>query len=233
MGQTQTYERAGKTVDEAIQKALAEFKVAREETDITILDTGSKGILGIGQKPAKIKITVKFIPEVRVKGYINEIAEAMGVEVLVKVDFDEEKSQLRVDIVGENLGLFIGKRGQTLDALQYLLNLFINKGDSDYISVILDAENYRERRRETLESLANSIARKVKQTRKNVVLEPMSANERRIVHSALQNDKFVTTFSEGVEPFRNVVIAPKKSSQGSYAKKPYRPRPADKDTAKE
>ena len=117
-----------------------------------------------------------------------------------------QDKHLLVDLTGDDMGILIGKRGQTLDALQYLVNLVVNKNSASYISVMLDTENYRQRRKETLETLAFNLAKKVKHTRKNVVLEPMNPYERRIIHSALQNDRYVTTFSEGEEPFRNVVI---------------------------
>ncbi len=117
---------------------------------------------------------------------------------------------LFVELTGDDMGILIGKRGQTLDALQYLVNLVVNKKSPYYISVMLDTENYRQRRRETLESLAFNLAKKVKHTRRNVVLEPMNPYERRIIHSALQNDRYVTTYSEGEEPYRNVVITLKR-----------------------
>ena len=117
---------------------------------------------------------------------------------------------LFMELTGDDMGILIGKRGQTLDALQYLVNLVVNKKSPYYISVMLDTENYRQRRRETLESLAFNLAKKVKHTRRNVVLEPMNPYERRIIHSALQNDRYVTTYSEGEEPYRNVVITLKR-----------------------
>ena len=137
---------------------------------------------------------------------LNE--KKVSVEELYK--FDEEKKTMDVDLVGEDMGILIGKRGQTLDSLQYLLSLVVNKESEDYIKVKLDTENYRERRKETLENLAKNIAIKVKRTRRQVVLEPMNPYERRIIHSALQNDKFVETHSEGEEPYRKVVVTPKK-----------------------
>ena len=121
-----------------------------------------------------------------------------------------DNKQLKINIRGSEMGVIIGKRGQTLDSLQYLTNLVINKGESPYISVTLDTESYRERRKETLESLAFNLAKKAKHLRKNVILEPMNPYERRIIHSTLQNDRFVTTYSEGTERHRYVVISPKK-----------------------
>ena len=127
--------------------------------------------------------------------------------LIIKIETKMQDKHLLVDLTGDDMGILIGKRGQTLDALQYLVNLVVNKNSASYISVMLDTENYRQRRKETLETLAFNLAKKVKHTRKNVVLEPMNPYERRIIHSTLQNDRYVTTFSEGKEPFRNVVIA--------------------------
>ena len=127
--------------------------------------------------------------------------------LIVKIDTKLKDKQLSITISGDDMGIIIGKRGQTLDSLQYLVNLVVNKGNAPYVSITLDTENYRERRKETLESLAFNLAKKVKHTGKNIVLEPMNPYERRIIHSALQNDRYVTTYSEGEEPYRNVVIA--------------------------
>lgn len=134
----------------------------------------------------------------------------MGLAVDVEVKMNEEEKEMDVNLTGEEMGLLIGKRGQTLDSLQYLVSLVVNKESEDYLRVKLDTENYRERRKETLETLAKNIAYKVKRTRRPVSLEPMNPYERRIIHSALQNDKYVFTKSEGEEPFRHVVIALKK-----------------------
>jgi spoIIIJ-associated protein len=212
-------EKTAKTVDEAILEALKELKIGKEEAEIEIVDPGSRGILGIGAKPAKVIVTKKFDPENKAKSFVREVAAAMGVPVEVQTELTEK--HMNVNLSGKDMGVFIGKRGQTLDSLQYLVNLVVNKGDAQYISITLDTENYRQRRRETLESLAYNLAKKVKQTRKNVVLEPMTPNERRIIHAALQNDKMVSTYSEGEEPYRNVVITAKRTgSAGGHFNKP-------------
>ena len=130
--------------------------------------------------------------------------------VLVEVSFDEEEKVMDIELKGDDMGVLIGKRGQTLDSLQYLVSLVVNRDSDDYIRVKVDTENYRKRRKETLENLAKNIAYKVKRTKRSVSLEPMNPYERRIIHSALQNDKFVTTHSEGEEPFRHVVVTLKK-----------------------
>ena len=134
----------------------------------------------------------------------------MEMEVIVDARYDDAEKALDVDMRGEEIGILIGKRGQTLDSLQYLVSLVVNRGQADYIRVKLDTENYRQRRKETLENLAKNIAYKVKRTKRPVSLEPMNPYERRIIHSALQNDRYVITHSEGEEPFRRVVVSLKK-----------------------
>ena len=144
------------------------------------------------------------------KKFLGEVFDAMEMEVIVDAKYDDAEKALDVDMRGEEIGILIGKRGQTLDSLQYLVSLVVNRGQADYIRVKLDTENYRQRRKETLENLAKNIAYKVKRTKRPVSLEPMNPYERRIIHSALQNDRYVTTHSEGEEPFRRVIIELKK-----------------------
>lgn len=146
------------------------------------------------------------------KKFLCDVFAAMGIQVEIEAKYDDSQKTLEVDLSGDEMGVLIGKRGQTLDSLQYLISLVVNKGTAEYIRVKVDTENYRQRRRETLENLAKNIAYKVKRTRRPVSLEPMNPYERRIIHSALQNDKYVTTHSEGDEPFRRVVVTPKKDS---------------------
>ena len=198
--------KSGKTVDDAVSEALKELDVLKEEVDITVLEEGSKGFLGMfGGKDAVVLVKKKFNPKKVAENFLREMFLAMG--IIVKIDADLKDKQLFIDLSGDDMGILIGKRGITLDSIQYLVNLVVNKGNAPYISITLDTENYRQRRKETLESLAFNLAKKVKQTRKSVVLEPMNPYERRIIHSTLQNDKYVTTYSEGEEPYRNVVIA--------------------------
>lgn len=209
--------KSGKTVEEAVAAALAELKAEKEEVTITVLDEGSRGFLGMfGSKEAVVLVKRNFKPERVAENFLREVFVSMG--LIIKIDARMEDKHLLVDLTGDDMGILIGKRGQTLDALQYLVNLVVNKQSPSYISVMLDTENYRQRRKETLETLAFHLAKKVKHTRKNVVLEPMNPYERRIIHSTLQNDRYVTTFSEGKEPFRNVVIALKPREP----KKPYK-----------
>lgn len=201
--------KTAKTVEEAIAAALAELDASREEVDITVIDEGAKGFFGMfGGKDAVVLVKKNFQPEREAENFLREIFLTMGLIVKMKTELKDK--HLSIELTGDDMGILIGKRGQTLDALQYLVNLVVNKKSPYYISVMLDTENYRQRRRETLESLAFNLAKKVKHTRRSVVLEPMNPYERRIIHSALQNDRYVTTYSEGEEPYRNVVITLKR-----------------------
>ncbi|WP_312070660.1 RNA-binding cell elongation regulator Jag/EloR [Anaerotignum propionicum] len=197
--------KSGKSIEEAIAAALTELGASKEEVSITVIDEGSKGFLGVfGGKEAIVLVRKNFNPERAAENFLREVFLSMG--LIVKIETQMKDKHLLINLTGGDMGILIGKRGQTLDALQYLVNLVVNKSSSAYISVMLDTENYRQRRKETLETLAFNLAKKVKHTKKNVVLEPMNPYERRIIHSALQNDRYVTTFSEGEEPYRNVVI---------------------------
>lgn len=151
----------------------------------------------------------------RVEHFLQEMFGAMQMEVKIETGFDADEKTIVVDLSGDEMGVLIGKRGQTLDSIQYLSSLVVNKGEEEYIRVKVDTENYRERRKETLEVLAKNISYKVKRTRRPVSLEPMNPYERRVIHAALQNDKYVVTRSEGVEPYRHIVISPKNTRYGS------------------
>ena len=214
MGKNMEYiEVSAKTVSEAITEACQKLGVTSDKLDYEVVDEGSNGFLGIGSKPAVIKAAVKMTEvsiEDRAKSFLNDVFAAMNMEVVVTVTYDENDHTLDVDLSGDEMGVLIGKRGQTLDSLQYLVSLVVNKGEEEYIRVKVDTENYRQRRKETLENLAKNIAYKVKRTKRPVSLEPMNPYERRIIHSALQNDKYVTTHSEGEEPFRRVVVTLKR-----------------------
>lgn len=198
-------ERSAKTVDEAIEDALRFLHVTLDEVDVEILEEGAKGFLGFGAKPATVLVKKKFNPEEIVTQFLREVMTSMM--MLVDIETTFENNHLDINLIGEDMGLIIGKRGQTLDALQHIVSLVVNKGDAPYISILVDTENYRKRRKDTLESLAKNLARKVKQTKKPVVLEPMSPYERRIIHSTLQHDKQIKTHSEGQEPYRYVVVS--------------------------
>jgi len=145
-----------------------------------------------------------------IRAFLNDVFKAMDMEVNISTKFDKDEASVEVDLEGSDMGVLIGKRGQTLDSLQYLLSLVVNKDSKDYIRVKVDTEDYRKRRKETLENLAKNLSYKVKRTRRPVSLEPMNPYERRIIHSALQNDRYVTTHSEGEEPYRRVVITLKR-----------------------
>ena len=206
-------EVSAKSVNEAITEACRKLGVTSDRLDYEVIEEGSNGFLGIVSKPAIIKAAVKIEKlslEDNAKKFLNDVFAAMNMTVVVEIKYDEENKEMDVDLSGDDMGVLIGKRGQTLDSLQYLVSLVVNKESEDYIRVKVDTENYRERRKETLENLAKNVAYKVKRTRRPVSLEPMNPYERRIIHSALQNDKYVTTHSEGEEPFRKVVVTLKK-----------------------
>lgn len=168
------------------------------------------GFLGIGAKPAIIRAKKKETVADKAIEFLSQIFDAMNLEVSITAAYNEEEQEISLNLEGEDMGILIGKRGQTLDALQYLTNLAVNKNSEEYVKVKIDTEDYRKRRRETLENLAKNIAYKVKRTKRPVSLEPMNPFERRVIHSTLQNDKFVTTHSEGEEPYRHVVVTLKK-----------------------
>lgn len=204
-------EISAKTVDDAITEACRKLLIPSEKLDYIVLEEGSSGFLGIGSRPAVIKARVKSSVADKAKDFLKEVFDAMNMVVVVDVKYDEENRNIDIDLSGDEMGVLIGKRGQTLDSLQYLVSLVVNKDVEEYIRVKVDTENYRKRRKETLESLAKNIAYKVKRTKRSVSLEPMNPYERRIIHSALQNDKYVTTHSEGEEPFRRVVVTMKRN----------------------
>ncbi len=289
-----TIDFTGKSINEAVDKAHEELGIAYADIDFEVIEEASKGFLGIGAKPAKIRVTIKEagddvkeakpepkreamsakperrrevkkpapksepvqvqkaeteepvqtkepvqteepVPEVKDESqgeranlteedksaiissavdFLNCVFAQMGMKVDLQVTFDDNK-HLFINMEGEDMGTIIGKRGQTLDSLQYLTNLVVNKGEYPYMNVTLDTEDYRAKRKKTLETLAFNLAKKAKHNRRNVTLEPMNPYERRIIHATLQNDRYVTTYSEGVEPYRYVVIALK----SNYGKK--------------
>lgn len=207
-------EVSAKTVDDAITEACQKLVVTSDKLEYEVIEEGSVGFLGIGSKPAMIKARVKSSVQDIAKDFLRDVFEAMDLTVVINVEYDEIENSMNIELSGDEMGVLIGKRGQTLDSLQYLVSLVVNKGVENYIRVKVDTENYRQRRKETLENLAKNISYKVKRTKRPVSLEPMNPYERRIIHSALQNDKYVTTYSEGEEPFRHVVVTLKKSDKG-------------------
>lgn len=213
-------EKIGKTVDEAVRMALEELNVSKDCVTIEVLEEPTKGLLGLGAKPALVRVSVNETNKAiisdenisneenidkkeLVKDVITDITTHLGLNITSNIEDSEEA--LRVNLDGENLGLVIGYKGETLDALQLLTNFIVNK-NGEYKRVEIDAQNYREKRKETLTALAHKKARDVVKYGKNITLEPMSPYERRIIHTALQDDTKVTTISVGSEPFRKVVI---------------------------
>ena len=203
-------EISAKSVDDAITQATVQLGITSDQLEYEVLDKGSTGFLGIGSKNAVIKARKKFSIDENVVEFLSSIFDAIKMEVEILVAVNEEEHIIEVELKGDDMGILIGKRGQTLDSLQYLTNLAINKHSDEYYKVKIDTEDYRKRRKETLENLAKNIAYKVKRTKRPVSLEPMNPFERRIIHSALQNDRYVTTHSEGDEPYRHVVVTLKK-----------------------
>lgn len=203
-------EVSAKTVNDAITEACQRLTVTSDKLEYEVIEEGSSGFLGIGSKPAVIKARVKCSVEDKAKDFLKEVFDAMNLAVIIDVKYDETENSMDIDLSGDEMGVLIGKRGQTLDSLQYLVSLVVNKDMDNYIRVKVDTENYRQRRKDTLENLAKNISYKVKRTKRPVSLEPMNPYERRIIHSALQNDKYVTTHSEGEEPYRHVVVVLKK-----------------------
>ena len=203
-------EFSAKTVNDAIIEACQKLSVTSDKLEVEVVEEGSTGFLGIGSKPAVIKVKIKSSTKDIAKDFLKEVFEAMNMTVVIEVKYNEEEKTMDIDLSGDEMGVLIGKRGQTLDSLQYLVSLVVNKDSEDYIRVKVDTENYRQRRKDTLENLAKNISYKVKRTKRAVSLEPMNPYEIRIIHSALQNDKYVTTHSEGEEPYRHVVVTIKK-----------------------
>lgn len=205
-------EFTGKTLSDAVTNALIALETSRDNLEYEVIEKGSNGFLGIGARDAKIRAKLKVLPKKSIEevasDFLKSVFQAMNLEVKIIINVHED--MMDVELSGDEMGILIGKRGQTLDSLQYLLSLVVNKESESYVKVKVDTENYRQRRRETLEGLAKNIAFKVKRTKRSVSLEPMNPFERRVIHSALQNDRYVTTKSEGEEPYRHVVVSLKK-----------------------
>ena len=197
--------KVGKNLDEAINQGLSELGLTRDEAEIEIIDEGSKGFLGIGGKEACVRIFGKASTEKRAVKFLSSMVSRICDDVEYETEKDKE-GRLVITMSGPNMGILIGRHGDTLDALQYLTSLYINKVSSEYIKVVLDTENYRAKRRETLVKLARRLGSQVVKNGESITLEPMSPGERRIIHSTLQNNKLIQTVSVGEEPNRRVVI---------------------------
>ncbi|MFH7819896.1 RNA-binding cell elongation regulator Jag/EloR [Neobacillus thermocopriae] len=200
----------GQTVEEAVKSALAQLKTTKDRAEVHIIDEGKKGIFGIfGSRPAVVKVTLSLDPIEEATKFLKQVSSQMGAPVEIEVKRDGK--QVHFILSGEKIALLIGKRGQTLNSLQYLTQLVINRHSDQYLTVILDAEDYRNRRSETLIQLANRLAQKAIKTGQDVALEPMPSYERKVIHTALADNKQVKTLSDGVEPHRHVVISPVKT----------------------
>jgi spoIIIJ-associated protein len=195
----------GKTVDDAVQGGLAEWKVSVDRVKVQVLEQPSKGLFGlIGSKEAKVELELIPDPVEEAVRFLEDLMKAMNISASVQVKPDKE--QTLIELSGSELGILIGKRGQTLDALQYLVGIVANRYSQTFVRIALDAEQFRERRRKTLEELAQKLATRVLRSRKDVVLEPMTSQERKTIHTVLQNHPHVKTFSKGDEPNRRIVI---------------------------
>ncbi|MGL4742184.1 MAG: RNA-binding cell elongation regulator Jag/EloR [Sarcina sp.] len=203
----ETREFNGKTVEEALKIALKEFDVTEDKVEYTITDEGSKGLFSfIGARPARIRVTLKKKPVEDGINFLKELLKKMGIEA--EVLLEEKKNQAYYNISGENIGNAIGYRGETLDAIQYLLSAYVNKDRSNgYKKVVLDAGAYRQKREETIKKLALKTAYKAKKYNRTIKFEPMNPYERKIIHTVLQDDKQVVTYSEGTEPYRRVIVS--------------------------
>lgn len=207
---SQIVEKTAKTVQEAINLALEEIGIREEDAEIEVIDEGTKGIFGIGGKLAKVRVTKKSSRADEAVHFLEDVLSKMNVDVNIeKVENDES---ILLKITGKDSGIIIGRRGETLDALQYLTSLAVNKQSSEYKRVTIDIENYRQKREETLVKLAERLSERVVRYRKSVTLEPMNPYERRIIHASLQNNKLVETHSIGEEPNRKVVITLKQGA---------------------
>lgn len=199
--------KTGNSVEEAIEMALEELDLLQEDVSVEILEEPGKGFLGLGGKEAKVRVIADKDPVFLAKQFLSDLLGHMN--IAAEIEIEREAGQLYVEIIGErhdDMGVIIGKRGDTLDAIQYLLSLIVNKGRDQYIRVLLDTENYREKREKTLIDLANKMANKAIRRGRSVKLDPMNPYERRIIHSALQSFEGISTYSVGEEPYRRIVI---------------------------
>jgi len=197
----------GQTVKQAVESALAQLQTTEDQTEVSIIDEGKKGIFGIfGSRPAVVKVSIKIDPIDVAKQFLLDVCEKMGAPI--SIDIEKDGKQVKYTLSGDRIALLIGKRGQTLNSLQYLTQLVINRSSGHYLNVLLDAEQYRERRNETLIHLAERLAQKAVRTGKEVALEPMPSYERKVIHTALIRNKRIKTYSSGEDPHRHIVITP-------------------------
>lgn len=207
--EVQTVERKGKSVDEAIKAALDELNCEIDDVVIEVIEEPAKGLLGLVKKPAVVRVSVREKPEEDVRKALEDLLNKMKLDYRINnIEWDQGK--VRINITGKDMGLLIGRKGETLNAVQFVLGLIVNRNREEKVRVVLDVEDYRKKREESLEALALRLSDKVKKTRRNVVMRPMSSQERRVVHTILQGDPQITTYSMGDEPNRKVVISLKK-----------------------
>lgn len=199
-------EKTAKTVQEAVDLALSELEAQENEVEIEVLDEGMKGIFGIiGSKMARVRVTKKETVGDKAKKFLLDVFDKMKVNAEILVEESDDSILLKIQ--GDDIGVVIGRRGETLDSLQYLTSLVVNKSKEEYKRIVIDIENYRQKREDTLVKLANRLADRVVKFKKNITLEPMNPYERRVIHATLQNHKYVETYSTGDEPNRKVIIA--------------------------
>jgi spoIIIJ-associated protein len=199
----------GQTVDDAVNSALEQLKVTKDRAEIHIIDEGKKGLFGIfGARPAVVKVKLLIDPIEEAEKFLREVTEKMGAPA--KIETVKNGKNIEFKLSGDNMALLIGKRGQTLNSLQYLTQLVANRYSNEYFNITVDAENYRERRKETLIQLAERLAEKAVKTKQDIALEPMPSFERKIIHTALASNEKVKTYSNGTEPNRHLVISPMK-----------------------
>lgn len=202
-------EKVGRTVEEAVASALADLGVSEESAVVEVLEEPSKGLFGFfGVRPARVRVSVRETPSARARELLQRIFKVMNLSV--DIEIKEKNNNLAINLSGNGLGILIGRRGETLNALQYLLNLCVNKNQVQRSKIVLDVEGYRRRREQTLERLALRLAEKAKQRGRNIILEPMNPQERRIIHTVLQGREDIYTYSEGEEPYRKIVISPRR-----------------------
>lgn len=207
--EVQTIEKKGKSVDEAIKAALDELSCEIDDVIIEVIEEPSKGLLGLVKKPAVVKVSLREKPEEDVREALEDLLNKMKLDYRIN-NVEWEEGRVRINITGKDMGLLIGRKGETLNAVQFVLGLIVNRNREEKVRVVLDVEDYRKKREESLEALALRLSDRVKKTRKSVVMRPMSSQERRIVHTALQGDPQISTYSTGDEPNRKVVISLKK-----------------------
>lgn len=199
----------GQNVEEAVKSALSQLQTTRDRVEVSVMDEGKKGIFGFRSRPAIVKVTVLIDPIEEAVKFLKDVSGKMG--VTVEVEISRSGKQVEFELSGDKIALLIGKRGQTLNSLQYLTQLVINRYSNQYLTVILDAEDYRRRRSDTLVHLAERLAQKAIKTGHKVALEPMPSYERKVIHTALLDETRVKTYSDGVEPNRHIVITPIRS----------------------